>query len=110
MAKITISGGAFQDALGNPLALGYLILEPTQDGQINGGGGQLCSGIKITVNLDSSGNVVNSTVIWPTDQLTPTTIQYRIIAYTAQGQVAWGPNYEVITGSSPFNLNTWVPN
>lgn len=108
MAKIAIVGGSFQDALGNPVAGGTLTLQLTQDAMINGGAtGQVCSGIEASIILDGSGNA--SANVWPNDQLTPSTTSYKATVYTSTGQLAWGPQYETITGSGPFNLDTWVP-
>ena len=41
--KCTLSGGSFQDALGNPLALGTVIVYLQQDVNV---GVQVCAGIK----------------------------------------------------------------
>ena len=106
MAKIAIQNGHWQDPLGNAIALGELTLQLTQDAKINSGG-QVCGGVVVGIALDSSGDA--SANVWPNDQLTPSTTQYQAKVYTAQGQLVWGPQYETITGSGPFNLDTWTP-
>lgn len=91
--KATISGGSFQDALGNPLSLGYVVVALQQDINI---GAQLCAGIKDTLNLDSSGNVANSPTLWGP-------VTYLMTAYSAQGQKAWRGSVTV-PNSSTFSL------
>jgi hypothetical protein len=109
MAKIQITGGAFQDAEGNVLANGYLTFELNQDCEV-AATGQICSGIVLNVPLDSSGNVSGTVLIWPNDQLSPTNNYYTVTGYTAAGQLAWGPNVQQVLGASPFSLNNWIPN
>jgi len=81
--KATISGGAFQDSLGNSLALGSVQVYLQQDVLV--GIVQLCAGIKNTINLDSSGDVTGSPTLWGP-------VTYLMTAYTAKGERAWsGP-------------------
>jgi hypothetical protein len=107
-----IIGGGFQDAAGNPLANGTLIFELSQDEQ-SPTPGQIGASRKVTVTLDSTGNVPASPAvyIWANDSLNPLNSYYRVTAYTALGQPVWGPqNQQVLSSPSPFNLNAWVPN
>jgi len=104
-----ITGGAFQDALGNALAGGSLIFELSQDAQVNDTT-QVVSGYRVTVDLDGSGNVVAGSEVWPNDVLLPANTYYNVTAYNADGQRVWGPNpQQVISTPSPFNIGTWVP-
>ena len=113
--KTAITGGVFQDSEGNPLSLGYLVFELNQDSSVSGVG-NVCSGITITVPLNSAGSVASSptTLIWATDVLSPVNAFYKVTGFTAQGQPAWGPNNQQITsggvGGGTFDLGTWVPN
>jgi hypothetical protein len=100
----TITGGGYQDAKGNPLALGYLRLELTADAQIPAIG-QLCSGTVVKVSLDANGNVSGTVNVWPNDVLNPATTQYRIFAYTATGQLVFQRTQQILSSPSPFNLN-----
>jgi hypothetical protein len=77
--KATISGGSFQDCLGNPLALGSVQVALQQDVNV---GVQLCAGIKDTLDLDASGNVTDSPTLW--GQVT-----YLMTAFSAEGQKVW---------------------
>jgi hypothetical protein len=107
-----IIGGGFQDAAGNPLANGTLIFELSQDEQ-SPTPGQIGASRKVTVTLDSTGNIPASPAvyIWANDSLNPLNSYYRVTAYTALGQPVWGPqNQQVLSSPSPFNLNAWVPN
>ena len=109
--KNQLSGGAFQDAVGNVLANGYLILQLSQDAQVNGNT-QVVGGYEITINLDASGNVVTSPAqsVWPNDVLSPAGTFYNVSGYTASGQLVWGPNAQQITASpSPFDVGAWIP-
>lgn len=111
-SKVQLIGGAFQDNEGNPLALGYLLFELSQDAQI-AGVGNIASGITTRINLDANGNVIQTPgqFIWGNDQMLPINAYYRVTGYTAQGQPAWGPNNQQVIGNGgTFNLNTWVPN
>jgi hypothetical protein len=106
-----ITGGAFQDPEGNPLANGYLTFEISQAGLVNTNTA-VCSERLITVPLDSSGNVVVSTVysLWPNDVITPSGTFYHVSAYTSKGQLVWGPNAQTVLSSpSPYNISVWIP-
>jgi hypothetical protein len=106
-----ITGGAFNDSEGNVLANGYLIFELSQDEIVNTST-QVCAGRQIRVQLDSSGNVPLSPVsnLWPNDVLTPSGSTYLIWAYSAKGQLVWGPNsLRVLSSPSPFDLGALIP-
>jgi hypothetical protein len=104
----TLTGGAFQDAEGNILENGYLECYLSQDASVSSGL-NICSGVAIKIQLDSSGNAALGSQLWGNDVLSPANTYYRVTAYTAEGQPAWGPNNQQVTGSS-FDLGLWVPN
>lgn len=109
--KNQLTGGAFQDSLGNVLANGYLTFELSQDAQVNTTT-QIAAGYTITVNLDSSGNVKTSPVqsVWPNDVLSPSRTFYIVSAFTSNGQLVWGPNpQQVLSSPSPFDIGVWIP-
>jgi hypothetical protein len=107
--KNQITGGAFQDALGNVVANGFMIFQLSQDAQVNGTT-QLGAGREITINLDSNGNVAATQSLWPNDVLSPANTFYNVSVYTANGQLVWGPNpQQVLSTPSPFNIGAWVP-
>ena len=106
-----ITGGAFQDSEGNPLANGYLIFELNQDEVVNTST-RVCSGKTIQVPLNSSGNAITSPShsLWPNDVMIPAGSFYSVSAYSANGTLVWGPNAQsVLSSPSPFNLGAWIP-
>lgn len=114
LPQVQLIGGPFTDSELNVLALGTLVMELSQDEQISTMAGQACGGIKIKVALDVDGNVVSSPAqyVLPTDQLIPVGAFYTVWAYSAEGELAWGPNYNLLVplGGGTFNVNNWVPN
>lgn len=110
--KVQLIGGAFQDAEGAVLANGYLKMKLSQDGSVPSIG-SICSGVEVTIKLNSSGSVDTSTpqYVWGNDQIFPANSFYRVTGYTAQGQPAWGPNNQQVVGNGgTFDVGTWVPN
>ena len=98
------------------LANRYLTFQLSQDGNVTGVG-NLCSGITVKIQLDSTGNVagVSSTSrvrAIPTGNanISPINTYYKVTGYTAAGQRAWGPNNQQVAAGATFNLGTWVPN
>ena len=111
--KVELTGGHFQDSAGNVLAGGTLVMELVQDEQLSMSTGQVCGGIKVTINLDSAGSVDTSPAqsVWPTDIMNPGNASYTVWGYTAEGQLAWGPNYNLLVPSgSTYDVDGWVPN
>lgn len=111
-SKVQLTGGVFQDAEGNVLANGYLMMKLSQDTSVTGVG-NVCSGIEIKITLNSSGSVDTATpqYVWANDQMVPVNTFYRVTGYTAQGQPAWGPNNQQVLGSGgTFDVGLWVPN
>lgn len=109
--KNQLAGGAFQDCLGNVLANGYLVMELSQDAQVNGST-QVVSGYKVQIQLDGSGNVKTSPAqsVWPNNVLSPASTFYIVSAFTQNGQLVWGPNPQQVLGSpSPYDIGAWVP-
>lgn len=107
--KNQITGGAFQDALGNPVANGYMLFELSQDAQVNGST-QLGAGRIINIDLDVNGNILGTQSVWPNDVLSPDNSFYNVSVYTANGQLVWGPNpQQVLSTTSPFNIGVWIP-
>lgn len=111
-AKVELTGGNFQDSEGNLLANGTLVMRLSQDANIPGTA-QVCAGIDITIKLNSSGSVDTSTpqLVWANDQMSPVNTFYRVTGFKSNGQPAWGPNNQQVTGSGgTFDVGTWVPN
>lgn len=116
-SKTQLTGGSFQDSLGNPLVNGTLKLHLSQDCSV-AGVGFICSGIDITIQLDSAGNVASSTstppaanqFVWSNLVMSPQNNFYRVTGFTALGQTAFGPNNQQVGSGATFNLDSWVPN
>ena len=107
--KTELTGGSFQDSLGNPLASGYLTMHLSQDCSVSGVG-TVCSGIDITVNLDANGNVVAGQYVWSNLVMSPQNNYYKVTGFTAAGQRAFGPNNQQVASGATFNLDAWIPN
>lgn len=111
-SEVQLSGGAFQDPSGSPLANGYLLMQLSQDGQVNGNA-EIAAGVEIKILLDEDGNVQSDPAqyVWPNDAISPSGTFYTVSAYTAEGQLVWGPNaQQVFSTPSPFDVSAWVPN
>jgi hypothetical protein len=112
MATIaTLTGGAFQDASGNPIANGYILVYLNQNGVTsNTPGQQLASGQVIKLTLGSDGNLVAGQKLWPNDGILPAGTTYVATLHAANGQVLWGPNtVSVLSTPSPYDIGAWVP-
>ena len=108
MAKIAVSGGSFQDAEGNPLAGGLLVLT-LDSAAVVLGTGQVVNNLPLFITLDSTGNAP-STPIWFNDQLTPSGTAYSATLFSAPGKPAWtAAQLWSFTGGSAINLDTMVP-
>lgn len=106
-----VTGGNWRDISGDPLANGHLTLMLSQDATANTDT-QICAGYEVTIPLDSSGNIVTSPAydVWPNDVLTPSNTFYQVSAYSANGELVWGPAYvRVLSTPSPFLVGVWVP-
>lgn len=107
-----IENGGFTDFEGNPLALGYLLMQLSHDEQYpTGTNVQVVAGIKIRVPLDSNGNVAGTVSVAANDQMLPASSYYIVMAYAADGTEAWSnPQYwQILSSPSPFDLGTLVP-
>jgi hypothetical protein len=104
----SIIGGNFQDALGNPLALGYVTFQLSVDA-VTLGGQQIAAGRIVTVDLDSSGNADGSMSLWSNDYMNPVTTVYKIKAYNAAGLQAWVSENRIPDGTPTFDLGSLTP-
>lgn len=106
-SKISISGGQFQDAAGNPVASGHLVLTLSQNANVSGTA-QVVRANPITIDLDSSGNAA-STAIWGNDNLTPSGTTYNALVFDVGGGIVYGPETWSLTGAGPIDLSTVTP-
>lgn len=110
-SKTILAGGNYQDTEGNDLSNGYLHMVLSQDASANQNT-QVAGGRKLKILLDGAGNVITSPAqaVWGNDVLSPAGTYYTVSGYTADGQRVWGPNQvQVTSGSSEFDVGTWVP-
>lgn len=102
-----ITGGAFQDTLGNPLALGYLTWQLNKDGSTTSL--QVSAGRLVQVSLDGDGNILGTVLIWPNDQLSPSDTVYIVKAYSTRGQLVWQSTLTIPTSVDPYPLEGALP-
>lgn len=107
---VQLTGGNFQDAEGNVLENGYLVMTLSQDA--SAGTDNVCAGVSVTIRLGANGSVVTSPpqYVWGNDALLPVNTYYRVTGYAASGQPVWGPNNQQVVGSGTFDVGLWVPN
>lgn len=104
MAQRQVINGNFQDALGNPLGLGYLKWRLNIDA-MTGTNAQVTAGRVVTVPLDAFGNIDGTVSFWPNDQLTPSGTTYNIKAYDFRGQFVWqNQTFALPSGVGPYNF------
>ncbi len=106
MAIKAITGGGWQDASGNKIVGGSLVLRLSQDANITGVG-QLAPKV-VTATTDSNGNIP-ATSIWFNDQLSPSGTVYVATLFDSSNQKVWGPENWSLTGSSPLDIGSLVP-
>lgn len=106
-----LTGGEFQDILGNPLVDGFLLMELSEDVTIDTSIA-VGRGVTIMIPLDSNGDVETSPPqsVWPNDVMTPSDSFYMVSVYSESGQLVWGPNaQQVLSTPSPFDVTAWNP-
>jgi hypothetical protein len=77
----------FQDAAGNPLSGGSVVIRLNTDESLGISGGPSVMARSVTTTLDNTGTAV--VLLWPTDALLPAGSVYFVDAFTALGQPAW---------------------
>lgn len=127
-----IIGGSFMDSAGNPLSNGRLEFElkglqgiGVTPSAVEGTVIAICGDTVVELPLDENGDVnPESQFLWPNDVILqaslgsiasgfpqgPTPSYYLLSAYSASGELAWGPNAVYIPSSpNPFNLGDLIP-
>ncbi len=104
-----ITGGAFQDALGNRLAYGKLVMELSAESAYSGA--QILSGLVLTIPLDANGNVAGAPLVYPNDLITPANTTYKVSVFAADGTPVWQkPHYQTVPSTpTPYNIGNWIP-
>jgi hypothetical protein len=99
--------GTFQDAGGNALAFGTVYLKLIQDAVVSGTG--IIAPRTLSFTLDVNGTLGSGVTIYGSDELTPLNIAYAVTASENGGGQVFGPEFYVISGVSPINLNNLTP-
>ena len=111
--NLQIEGGNFQDLSGNVLANGYLLFELSHDGEVSSVPAQIVAGLKVKVNLNSSGSIPSSpaVLIWSNDAIAPAGSYYIVRAFKSDGTDAWADFQYWILASSPdpLDVGTIIP-
>jgi hypothetical protein len=94
MARVAFPITVFYDSSGAPLANGYVKISLTQDAMSPTG--QVCGSCSLNVVLDNTGTMASVPQVYPCSQLNPTSVQYVVIAYTASGERASGPDFVTV--------------
>jgi len=112
--EVQIIGGPFQDALGNVLSNGYLLMQLQHDA-VAFNTGQIVGNTAVRIPLDINGYIQGTISgapvnIWPNTALLPAGGNYLIWAYNASNRLVWdNPQIQVVTSTNPFNVNVWIP-
>src|SRR5882672_3455152 len=114
MSLITIFGGAFQTSAGEVMSNGTLLFELSHDEQETGTTppGQVVSGLKVRVSLDSKGNVplADNIQLWSNSELLPSGSFYILRGWDETGTDAYGPQFITIPDDNPpYDLGNIVP-
>jgi len=107
--KTIISTVPFQDVQGNPIAGGTLVLQLPADARITTGGGQIAPKRVVKIQLTAGGVLPANTLIWASDQLTPTNMAYLTTLYDQNGNIVYGPERWLLAGTSPIDVSQLTP-
>lgn len=99
--------GTWQDPEGNPVAFGTLNLKLTQDAVVSAT--SMIAPSIISITLDASGSIPAGTVIYGSDELTPSNLAYVVTVAEKGGGQVYGPEFFIISGTSPINMNSLAP-
>jgi hypothetical protein len=99
-----ITGGAFQDAAGNPVAFGNLVMLLSQDAKLVTTG-KVVQAIRKFIPLDANGNISGTQYVIPNDVLVPSGTTYKVWVQKFDGTQVWGPHNETVLSTSPFSIN-----
>lgn len=75
----------FDDAAGNPLSLGYLLIRLSKDARTPDDG-QLGAQVVSRVDLDANGAITSGPTFWGNSAMSPADTVYLLSAFTAAGQ------------------------
>jgi hypothetical protein len=109
--KSLLTGGSFQDSLGQSINFGYLIFKLYSDSSVSVLGGptgqQIASGISVKIFLDANGNVQQNQSIWANSVLNPTGSFYLVRLFNSNGLEVWStPQTWTLNYQPTINLGT----
>jgi hypothetical protein len=84
MARVAFPLTNFQDADGNPVIFGSVILGLSTD-TLTPDEQQIGAGFGAGIQLDTNGDVMGSPMVWPSAELTPATSVYIYSVFSATG-------------------------
>jgi hypothetical protein len=111
--NLQVQGGKFQDMEGNLLVNGYLLWQLSHDELYSNTNSQIVAGLKVRMNLDSSGNVPSNpaTFIYDNSSLSPSGSFYTVRCFKSDGTEAWKSpqTFQLTTSPNPLDLGTLIP-
>lgn len=111
LEPVVVIDGHFIDNQGNPLAKGYLEFNLSSDALPLDNSSLMVTSLEtITIPLDSNGDVVTSPqyTLWPNNTFNPPGTYYTLKAFTAQGELVYGPEYgHIYNFTNPFSLDNF---
>lgn len=113
--QVQIIGGPFEDALGNPLSFGYLLMQLQHDA-VALNSAQIIGNAAVRIPLDAAGYIQGTVtgapiLIWPNSTLLPAGTTYKVWAFDSSNRMVWdNPQIQTVNSSpNPFNVNAWIP-
>jgi hypothetical protein len=100
--------GTFLLPSGSPVAFGTLYLKLIQDATVVGTG-QIVPATPLAFPLDANGTLGSGVTIFASDELTPSNVAYVLTVAEKGGGQVFGPEFFVINGTSPIDLNGLAP-
>lgn len=97
--------GTWMDPSGNPIANGVLKMRMSRDGTYLPLRRTVAAGRTINVPLDSDGNIVANTYVWPNGSLQPAGSIYCCQVLTASGQPCWSQDISIPAGVGAYSFN-----
>jgi hypothetical protein len=97
--------GTFLDPGGNPIANGVLKMKLNADGTYLPLKRSVAAGRTATIPLDSDGNIVANTYVWPNGSLQPAGSVYRCQVFTALGLMCWSQDVSIPAGVGAYSFN-----
>ena len=102
---VQLTGGRFQDAQGNPVANGTLVLQLTGDTLSATGSGQVVAGYSLLIRLNMNGSIASGAVFVQANDLTNPTTKYNVQVYSADGRPVWANPHQWTVSSAASSVD-----